>query len=218
MVVLGMMAILFAGCDSSAEPAKPTQTAGPTFVPLDLESYATGKDVENLPTGLQTFQGVKYQIGPRPLQVGSTVYPEFPRAIEGIAVGRTCRALHFLHATQGGGYQEPGHPKHENDGVEVGRYVIRYSDGTDAKEPLIYGEQLRGWWDWDQNFPVTKSQMVWTGENAAASKYNRKIRLYWAVWENPHPEKVVQAIDFVSANAKAAPFCVAITLETNEAP
>jgi beta-galactosidase len=218
MVSAGLLVLLLMGCDSPAEPTTPTEAAGPTFVPVDLTPFATGKDVENLPTGRQTFQGVKYQIGPRPLQLGSTVYPEFPQTIEGIAVGRTCRAVHFLHATQGGGYQQPGHPKHENDGVEVGRYVIHYEDGDDAVQPLIYGEQLRGWWDWDNNLPTPNSQMVWTGENAAASKYNRKIRLYWAVWENPHPEKVVKAIDFVSANAKAAPFCVAMTLETNEEP
>ena len=152
------------------------------------------------------------------MQLGSAIYREFPPAISGIAIGKTCRAIHFLNATQGGGYGQPGHPKHENDGVEVGRYVMHYADGTEAVQPLIYGEHLRGWWDWDDNLPATKSQLVWMGENSAAKKYNRKIRLYWAVWENPHPEKPVKSLDFVSANAKAAPFCVAMTLETHEEP
>ena len=100
--------------------------------------------------------------------------------------------------------------------MEVGQYVIHYADGTNVAQPLIYGEHLRDWWDWDNNALATNCQTVWTGENAGSKKYGRKIRLYWSVWENPHPEKPVATLDFISANAKAAPFCVAMTLEANE--
>ena len=48
---------------------------------------------------------------------------------------------------------------------------------------------------------------------AAAKKSNCHLRLYLTVWENPHQEKTVASIDFVSAMTVAAPFCVAITAE-----
>jgi hypothetical protein len=210
------LAVLFTGCRPSAESVEPVVQEAPRFAPVELDAWATGKVEDGLPQGVLTFQGVTYKIGPRPLQVGSRSFPAFPKAIEGIAVGQTCRAIHFLHATQGGSYQQPGHAKHENDGVEVGQYVIRYADGTQATQPLIYGEHLRDWWDWDGNPPTAKCQPVWMGEDADSRRNQRKLRLYWAVWENPQPETPVRSIDLVSANAKAAPFCVAVTLEPNE--
>ena len=36
------------------------------------------------------------------------------------------------------------------------------------------------------------------------------LRLYLTKWTNPWPKKEVASIDFVSTNAIAAPFCVAI--------
>lgn len=32
------------------------------------------------------------------------------------------------------------------------------------------------------------------------------------VWQNPHPEKTIRAIDFVSGKLQAAPFLLGITL------
>jgi hypothetical protein len=37
--------------------------------------------------------------------------------------------------------------------------------------------------------------------------------LYLSTWKNPHPEKTVGSIDYVSMKRNAAPFCVAMTVE-----
>ena len=48
-----------------------------------------------------------------------------------------------------------------------------------------------------------------------SKKYNIKILLYRTPWENPHPDKRVATIDYLSSNdTAAAPFCVAITAES----
>jgi hypothetical protein len=40
------------------------------------------------------------------------------------------------------------------------------------------------------------------------------LRLYLSAWKNPHPEKKVASLDYVSmVERDSAPFCVAITVE-----
>ena len=40
------------------------------------------------------------------------------------------------------------------------------------------------------------------------------LRLYLGVWENPHQDKKIATLDYVSANDPIrSPFCVAITVE-----
>ena len=38
------------------------------------------------------------------------------------------------------------------------------------------------------------------------------------MWENPHPDKRVSAIDFISTTSHAAPFCLAMTVEQVAVP
>ena len=54
---------------------------------------------------------------------------------------------------------------------------------------------------------------MWVGRNAATKEAKIYLRLYLSVWENPHPEKTVASLDYVSAMTDAAPFCAAITVE-----
>ena len=114
----------------------------------------------------------------------------------------------------GGAYQQPGHSKHEQDGTLVGRYEVHYKNGVTETIPLVYGEHLRGWWNWDKGRPVTDADLAWTGEHVQAKRYNLEIRLYHMSWVNPRPNEAIAFIDFVSTGAKAAPFCVAMTVET----
>jgi hypothetical protein len=75
-------------------------------------------------------------------------------------------------------------------------------------------EDVRDWWEFDEGKPVTRGRVVWTGHNLAADKFQVTIRLYLGVWENPHPEKMVKAIDYISStDTKCRPFCVAMTVE-----
>lgn len=56
--------------------------------------------------------------------------------------------------------------------------------------------------------------MVWIGDNAFARQSNCRLRLYLTSWDNPHPQKTINCIEFVKLNGTpAAPFCVAISVE-----
>lgn len=211
-----LLVLVSLGCSSSKTPSNEdtNSSANGSFIPIDFQSQANQPLLEGLPSGSQSFEGVNYHIGSQVLQLGSTVYPQFPSQFEGIPVNQTCQAIHFLHTSQGGSYTQKGHPKHEEDGVEIGQYVFHYADGSREIKPIVFGQDLRGAWDWDGNKPTSRSDLVWTGGgNPRAEQYGRKLRFYWAVWENPHPEKPIATLDFVSANKKAAPFCLAISLE-----
>lgn len=211
----------FLGCFAGPAPAPSGSAAAPapksasTATTLDLDSVGNVAitDYEGVPAGEHELGGVVFRIGDSALRVGGRSFPDFARGVTGIPVGRSFRVARFLHATNGGGYQQPGHPKHEFDGVHVGDYVIRYADGTSETIPLRYGHELRDWWNWDKSQATTNADVVWTGENPDAAKYDVKVRLYATSWLNPHPAKQVATIDLVSANAKAAPFCVAISVD-----
>ena len=106
---------------------------------------------------------------------------------------------------------------YEQEGKEIATYIVHYADKTDEKIPVKYGEDVRDWWVNPDRNKLTNAKVAWTGSNEAASAMDRKVALYAVVWKNPHPEKQVSTIDFVSKNTMCDPFLVALSLEKAEA-
>ncbi len=125
-----------------------------------------------------------------------------------IPVERRVATFYLLHATQWGDARFD-----VADGTNIGHYQIHYVDGSQATIPIICGEDVRDWWSRDHKKLATRGQVVWVGRNAATEQAKFYLRLYLSVWENPHPNKTVASLDYVSAMTAAAPFCVAITTE-----
>jgi hypothetical protein len=187
----------------------------PTF--LDLQPKANqklkdnlhtdtfeGNNLAELPRGEQKFAGVKFHIGGGLIQLASTNVQNKPDKVEGIAVGQNFARLHILHAT---GYKVP-------DDTVIGKYIIHYQDKTTATIEIVYGKDVRDWWDNQDRNEVTRGKLAWTGKNAAVKANNASIRLYLMTWKNPQPKKKVSHIDYVSTRTTgSAPFCVAITVE-----
>jgi WD40 repeat protein/tRNA A-37 threonylcarbamoyl transferase component Bud32/peroxiredoxin len=168
---------------------------------------APENDLKELPTGELAFAGVKFRIGGSAIQLRNRDHPDWPESAEGIAVNAMASRLYVLHATQFIA---------ENliaDGLTIGHYRLRYQDGTVHAIPIVFGEDLRDWWNVDNSRPVTRGRVAWTGNNEYARNNGVTLRLYLCMWQNPHPEKRIVSIDFVSANTAAAPFCVAMTVE-----
>ena len=157
-----------------------------------------------LPKGEQDFAGVKFNIGARLIELpGESVYK-----VEGIKVGVTCRKLHFLHACHAGG-RGPG------DGTTIAYYKVTYDDKSQETIPIVYGKNILNWWFTEGDAGPTEARIAWTGDNADAIRYGRKVRLYLATWTNREPTKRVVSIDFgiTKAIPFTSPFCVAITAE-----
>jgi beta-galactosidase len=174
---------------------------------------AEGNDLAELPKGEQTLAKVKFKIGPGLIQLGSTILKDNPAKVEGIAVDRKLIRLHFLHATGYGG-AGPDEPTHVKDDTVIGHYIVHYDDKTMAKVPIVYGKDVRDWWDHDKSKETPRSRLAWEGSNEYAKKFKVRILLYRTPWDNPHPGKRVTTIDYISSNdTPAAPFCVAITAE-----
>jgi len=192
------------------------------LVPLDLKGKSNqpindlseGGDFEGngfaeLPRGEQVLGGVRFRIGDTIIRLASTNLTTAPKQVEGIPVDRKVAKLYLLHSNQWGS------PDNVPDGTNIGQYTVRYEDGSSASIPIVYGQDVRDWWNFDGGRPVTRGRVVWTGSNRASEleQFRATLRLYLGVWENPHPEKKVTAIDFLSENTICAPFCVAITVE-----
>lgn len=166
-----------------------------------------------LPRGEQTFAGVPFKIGDRMIQLAGKGWQGTPAEVEGIAVGRKFVRFYVLHAAQ------TGPPNSVRDGTPIGQYRFHYEDGTTATMPIVYGEDLRDWWRKEGLGAVTRGQVVWMGSNWCASRDKCLLRLYLGAWENPHPDKKIASLDYIStAETVAAPFCVAMSVEEPAMP
>ncbi len=196
----------------------PWHTLQGTLAPIDLSRQANrsrtdttndreGNNLVDLPRGPQLLAGVKFQFEPGFIHLHSSGTPELPRAVEGIPVGRRLARLFIL---QGAQFSRAVHGVH--DGDRIAEYHVRYTDGTRATIPVVIGRDVRDWWA-DGSGQVSRGQIAWVGTNAAVQRSKTWLRLYLSTWENPHPEKMVGSIDFISLTPSSGPFCVAITAE-----
>jgi hypothetical protein len=171
-----------------------------------------GNGLAELTQGERVLRGVTFRIGEGVVQLGSTRAPDQAAEASDIAVRRKISRLYVLHATQWGLVAPP-----VQDGTTVGQYRLRYQDGTTASLPIVFGEDVRDWWTSDGGIPLARGVVAWTGANLHTEPRGIALRLCLSVWDNPHPEKQVAAVDFVSSmDTQAAPFCVALTVEDAE--
>jgi len=167
-----------------------------------------GNDLAELPTGVQTFAGVQFDVrGIVQLRSSSDSSTNFPAEVKGIPVGLKCRQLHFLHAAGFGAVAD--------EGKQIGLYVVHFTaNQTRLEIPIIYGQAVRNWHELTGE-PAGDPELKvgWTGQNAVSKKAGRNLRLFITSWTNLVPDAEVQSLDFISSLAKPAPFLIAITAE-----
>jgi len=226
-----VVCIATACCQLFAQEAGQDETAGAakrrgslSFVSLQAKTNhqlkeslnPDGKDnsFKGLPQGGQEFCGIRFQVGPGFIRLGGKQRTTLPRTMDAIVVGSVCHKLHFLQGTEFGAFGGEGHPFFVRDGTSVGHYVVHYADGSTGEIPIVYGEDVRDWWNWDKSKGVTRGKVAWTGKSENADEYNVTTRLYVTTWVNPKPDVKLDRIDFASAfETAASPFCIAITAE-----
>ncbi len=170
---------------------------------IDLQPYANRKLMDGLPQGEQTLGGMRFRIGDALIQLAGQKIPNWPEKVLGIHVSQAFARLSILHSTGWGAKQ----------GAAVGQYQVHYEDETTETIPIVYGEDLRDWWSGGDTRELARAIVAWKGTNPAAEAKGRKLALFRMTWENPHPDKKVVSIDYISTLTDAAPFCVAMTVE-----
>ena len=146
----------------------------------------------------RTLAGIRFQIGPGLIQLGSQVLKSLPASMEGIKVKEQFSKLHILHATCfGGGPNEPGDKWHIDDGAELGHYIVHYEDQSTESHPdrLWRGRVrlvLRRW-----RKRTDRALVAWHGDNEFAKSVGCHLRIYASTWNNPKPEQRVMRIDLV---------------------
>lgn len=192
------------------DPAAPARA-------LDLSSWYNASLTENwhggtagslqaLPVGVQVLQGIPFDVrGVVQLAGRSLMDRGYPREAVGLPVETFASQVHFLHAT--GWPDRPGRP--------VGTYAIQYVDGRQRFVTIVYGQDVL---DWLPSRPEEREQpgakVAWEGPAAPDSAQPPIRRLYLTTWQNPWPETRIQSIDFISWLSEAAPFVVAITVDS----
>jgi hypothetical protein len=168
-----------------------------------LDAHLFGGDrrfhLAMLPKGVQTFDGVRWDVRGLIALFGKHVPFAYPDRVEGIPIGQRARRLHLLH---GCGWSPPR-------GTLVGRYVLRYADGETRELPIVFGDDVHNW-----GTSLGKIDEVKTAREAWRARSGEgDLRLYHRPYENPRPEVEIATLDVVSEKTDGAPFVVAVTLE-----
>lgn len=216
-VGVALLGLLAGGAACADDAPKPTY--------IDLQPYGNhkltdnhgtrfeGNNLGNVPKGEQTFAGRKFKVGEKLVLLHGNMDNNLPDKVEGIKVNAGVDELCILHATEY--VLNDGEEEKPDADKEIGAYVVHYADGAEVRIPIEYGKDLCDWWAYQFNPVPTRAKIAWEGTNQAAEEFdNLKIRLYAIVWTNPHPDKEIATIDFVSKNTICQPFLVAMTADT----
>ncbi|MGQ9656589.1 MAG: glycoside hydrolase family 20 zincin-like fold domain-containing protein [Fimbriimonadales bacterium] len=138
-----------------------------------------------LPQGTTWLGGHRFAVG-KGIMLASYLAPEpKPREVR-LPLERRVRALYLLHTA---GWQT-------EQGKEVGRIVIEYADGTQAEQPIVYGQHLRAW-----NDPMyaLEGLPLWRARGEGGTRATARL----LHWRNPHPHKTIRAVRFVATDPVA---------------
>ena len=184
------------------------------YVLIDMQSKANhalaqdmnelqGNNLKGVPQGEQRLAGPFFKIGPKIIRLRGAHALTMPDKVEGIPVEAPVSRLHLLHGT---GYNV-------SEGTEIGAYIVHFGDGATERIPIIYGQDIHNWWIAQDQADLKRARVAWKGTNSAAASSQMSIALFDRVWVNPHPEKQVHSIDFVSRNTECDPFLLAVSVE-----
>ena len=147
-------------------------------------------DFRDMPTGVQLAAGIPFDIidparndGNSCIAVRGGRRPHFPLQATGIPIGAKLRRIYFLHTA---GWANRG---------GVGWYRIHYDDGSHIDYPIIASVNIGDWWA-PATLPEARPGICVERQSGS------QICCFVARWENPHPEKTIVSMDFLSLEAR----------------
>ncbi len=164
-----------------------------------MSSKRPGDDLRSLPTGEQTFAGIRFNVldpgkNNRKAVVAVSNRKDFPKNVE-IPVNEKAGAVYFLHTS--------GKPSSEN---VAGAVSLIYEDGTKVTRYMLMGKQLTYWWF--SELKTSHSGIAWYGEN----EVSKGIGLSWCAVDNPNPDKNISKLILHSAEDETIYTVFAISL------
>ncbi len=159
-------------------------------------------DLRNFPVGPQKFLNVPFDIidpatnaGKSCITLGSAMLKALPRTVKTIDFGhRKAKRIYFLHSMT---WAPP-------EGI-MGEYRIHYGKALEMRQTIVL-ESGKNIGDWYRPSDLEDARVAWRGNNAMST-----VGVYIYVWENPHPDTVIDEIDFTGTDANAIMHLVAIT-------
>ena len=147
----------------------------------------------------QIFRGVPFDVidqksndGKSCIVLRGELRRNYPESVEGIKVGRKALRLYFLHTAVFG------------HAPKVAEYRLHYEDGSIETIELRGKQEIANWWG---PLHLGNALMAWSGRHPVT---RQTVGVYAFEYKNPHPEKVIDSIDFVSEN-RVVPILLAIT-------
>lgn len=182
---------------------------------ISLKPYLIGNNLAGVPGGIHTFGGVSFDVEGA-VQLAGTPLPrakmKFPARVR-IPILSTCSKINILHGA--GNMTTPG--------MKVARLVLNYEDGSKAQMDIIGGRDVLDWLgpiyntdSGDGRYTTSPdTELAWAGTDRAFERRfpQFSVRLYRTTFINPHPDRVIASVDFVSALRGAAPLLEGLTIE-----
>ncbi len=162
-----------------------------------------GYDLGELPAGLVSIDEVPFYIlpanrnTPSAIMLGGTgVAQDLPSVVKQVRLDGYVKSLRFLHGCAYG----------VESGCGVGKYVVRFEDGTTEMIELICGNNIFAWDDQSTAATYGHSWKTLLRDKRVAGVGILK-------WDNPKPHVRVESFDFISDLSEACPFLLAVTAE-----
>jgi uncharacterized GH25 family protein len=233
--VTGQSPATYAATSSTATVPTATETTDglPPVIPISLTNVQDDAEknlahsdsvIQALPDGTQVYGGIEFWLQGlihlqslatrddehRNFRTRITVPLDETNFTDGAARvtqrGSNIATLYLLGAAR---YSSP------QTGEKVADVIWHYAGGSIARDEIKYDVHLRDWWrtayEDPAQLPNALTRVAWNGPNPAYK--DRTLRLYRIAFVNPHPEKVIRSIEFVSAMTRPSLFVMALTLD-----
>jgi hypothetical protein len=163
-------------------------------------------DLRGLPTGRQTFCGVRFDVvdpaanaGRAVLRIDADPARGAPSSVDVAVKRRTGSSLYFLHVQ---GRSTPL-------ATPIARYTVVYADGVEMPAYIRNGHEIGHWWgisDGPSGKAVNRAttRVAWRGENPTWA--NVGMHVYG--WTNPRPDVPVTSIRLEALQSSQTTGCV----------
>lgn len=163
-------------------------------------------DMSEMPVGDQVFCDIPFAVtdpaaNGRRAVLGISSNPDYKRA-EYVPVNGKAKSVYFLHCCSGG------------RGL-VGQFDVHYQDGSRTRQYVHSGSEVESWFmpgpDIAFGGKYLRSgnrRLAWWGAN----RKFKNVGVFAYGWNNPHPEKAIESIEFTAAETNIKWFILGLTL------